>query len=123
MDTPDSSTPERQIPFDLLELPRVSRWERWGRWFRKYGMAASSSLGCLTLLVLFVAPVSMQTKKSVDPSIRCLSNVKQMGMAVSMYSQDYDERYMPKAHWMDSMLPYVKNEGVFLCPELDNVAP
>src|SRR5262249_26210228 len=56
-----------------------------------------------------------------------LSNGKQMGTALMMYSQDYDER-LPRVwtamfgvnngarDWKDDIQPYVKNSGVFRCP-------
>ena len=118
MDSPDLQTPERQIPFDLLELPRVSRWERWGRWLRKYGERALYSLGCLTVLGFILAPVGIWSH-GPGHRVSCLSNVKQIGLGILMYSQDYDDRYMPKVGWVESALPYIKNEGVFRCPELE----
>src|SRR5690606_28129356 len=53
----------------------------------------------------------------------CLSNEKQIGLAVMQYLQDYDERYMhqdetatPPHTWFDSLQPYIKSEQVFRCP-------
>lgn len=48
---------------------------------------------------------------------QCLSNVKQIAMAMLMYSQDYDEMQVGNG-WTDSLLPYVKAAAVFRCPEV-----
>ena len=46
----------------------------------------------------------------------CLSNVKQLGLAFSMYLQDYDEHYpLPKA-WNEGIYPYTKNTEILRCP-------
>jgi prepilin-type processing-associated H-X9-DG protein len=61
----------------------------------------------------------------------CLSNLRQIGIALQMYAQDYDET-CPNAQWIgpvafppnwyfgessrDLLMPYVKNLGVFACP-------
>jgi prepilin-type N-terminal cleavage/methylation domain-containing protein/prepilin-type processing-associated H-X9-DG protein len=68
----------------------------------------------------------------------CQSNLKQIGLGLMQYSQDYDEILIadwygsdtdvgPKASqplssddvsykWMDASFPYIKNEQVFICP-------
>src|SRR5207302_6038572 len=64
----------------------------------------------------------------------CLSNMKQCGLALMQYSQDYDEtlpswpfrndalfadpRFKTWSYsvWVDAAMPYVKNGGVFGCP-------
>src|SRR5207237_1171744 len=50
----------------------------------------------------------------------------QIGLAVSMYADDYDEALIPQREpaprnqvysWMQLAQPYVKNKQVFICPE------
>ena len=114
--------PER--PFDLMEPPPPTRAERWSIWFRVYGCSFLGTLGGFGLLAFILVPVFLQSQhKAASPSSRCLSNVKQMGIAVLMYSQDYDDRYMSKESWMDAAYPYPKNERVFHCPALDSEEP
>jgi prepilin-type processing-associated H-X9-DG protein len=52
----------------------------------------------------------------------CLSNTKQLALALQMYAQDYDQR-LPflaldnfRACWPEFVQPYVKNETLFQCP-------
>ncbi len=55
----------------------------------------------------------------------CLSNLKQISLAVLQYAQDYDET-LPTAgynagqrgRWFHQIGPYVKNYQVFTCPNL-----
>jgi len=50
-------------------------------------------------------------------SQQCLTNVKQDGLGLLMYSQDYDERFPPAtAGWMDATVPYLKNNEDYQCP-------
>jgi prepilin-type N-terminal cleavage/methylation domain-containing protein/prepilin-type processing-associated H-X9-DG protein len=58
----------------------------------------------------------------------CLSNMKQVGLALQMYAQDYDETLPlgnvvagfnePNAppNFLGSLVPYTKNLGIFACP-------
>lgn len=62
----------------------------------------------------------------------CQSNLKQLGLALMMYSQDYDERMVPVAvdegpgggyHWPQLMSPYLKMRGFVRCPDADYSKP
>lgn len=75
------------------------------------GLACCSVL----LLVLLVPPHQDRNKAR---SYSCLSNLKQQGLAVLQYSQDYDESLPSGGYWMDAVQPYIKNESVFQCPGL-----
>lgn len=46
----------------------------------------------------------------------CLSNLKQLGLAVLQYAQDHDETLPSADKWQDELLPYLKNEQAFRCP-------
>ncbi len=57
----------------------------------------------------------------------CLSNLKQSGVAMMMYIQDYDQFYplgescknaacSTYSYWYDVLGPYVKNTQIFYCP-------
>ncbi|MEA3400245.1 MAG: DUF1559 domain-containing protein [Armatimonadota bacterium] len=52
----------------------------------------------------------------------CSSNLKQIGTAILMYSQDYDERLpdhcgqKTAACWAVSIYPYINNAQIYACP-------
>lgn len=48
----------------------------------------------------------------------CQSNLKQIGLGIVQYAQDYDELMPPAREWIDRLQPYVKSEAVFNCPSL-----
>jgi type II secretory pathway pseudopilin PulG len=49
----------------------------------------------------------------------CLSNIKQIGLGLMMYAQDYDERLCPGVAiyaWYDLLAPYMKSTQILKCP-------
>jgi len=54
----------------------------------------------------------------------CMSNLKQLGLGVMMYVQDYDETYpniqqtngTGYLYWFQIVQPYIKSQQVFNCP-------
>src|SRR5688500_18731541 len=71
-------------------------------------------------------PVFAQAREKARQTT-CLSNVKQLGLGVAMYTQDHDD-FLPYNYaytwpgqrelyyWQDLCRPYVKNEAVYTCP-------
>jgi prepilin-type N-terminal cleavage/methylation domain-containing protein len=81
-------------------------------------------IAIIAILAAILFPVFAQVREKAR-SAACLSNLKQVGMATRMYSQDYDEVLVPnylftsgsyRAWWPDILAPYVKNQDVFVCP-------
>jgi prepilin-type N-terminal cleavage/methylation domain-containing protein len=88
-------------------------------------------IAIIAILAAILFPVFAQARERARAA-GCLSNAKQMGLALMMYSQDYDEVYPssfveiprincdnnnPMAIPYDAQLmPYIKNDGVFACP-------
>ena len=86
-------------------------------------------IAIIAILASILFPVFAQARAKARQAA-CLSNMKQIGTAVMMYVQDYDETYPPSqvpapqpapanavVSWPTLIYPYVKNEGVFLCPD------
>ena len=85
---------------------------------------------CSSDLILF--PVFARAREKARQA-SCSSNLKQLALAMHMYSSDYDERFAgecscgggnPCAHtdytcWRDRMYPYVKNLQIYECPSSD----
>jgi prepilin-type N-terminal cleavage/methylation domain-containing protein/prepilin-type processing-associated H-X9-DG protein len=97
-------------------------------------------IAIIAILAAILFPVFAQAREKARQT-GCLSNVKQIGLGVQMYLQDYDE-YVPRnayadpprvlegdhfvncssPRWMDVMQPYVKNTQLHNCPS-DPFAP
>src|SRR5579871_2200109 len=89
-------------------------------------------IAIIAILAAILFPVFAQARAQARKT-SCLSNVKQMGLGMLMYTQDYDEVYPldlskvppPKgdyflitvASWQNEVQPYVKNWGIFICPD------
>jgi prepilin-type processing-associated H-X9-DG protein len=85
-------------------------------------------IAIIAILAAILFPVFAQAREKAR-SISCLSNLKQLGTASIMYTQDYDEMVVPHclrdwadptgpvwAYWFEMIMPYVKNAQVFVCP-------
>lgn len=88
-------------------------------------------IAIIAILAAILFPVFARAREKARQS-SCLSNVKQLTLAVMMYTQDYDETlpgyYMPDSpssndQWHEIIEPYVKNEQIFVCPSDANANP
>ncbi|MDX1932293.1 MAG: DUF1559 domain-containing protein [Capsulimonadales bacterium] len=73
-------------------------------------------IAIIAILAAILFPVFAQAREKAR-SISCLSNVKQLGLGVSMYVQDYDETFPfawgnPAGTWYETVYPYIKNGQV-----------
>ena len=67
-------------------------------------------------------PVFFRARESGGPRDYCMSNLKQIGLGLKQYIQDYDEKYPPSsAEWPAVAQPYLKSWMIFQCP-LDSSA-
>ncbi len=99
-------------------------------------------IAIIAILAAILFPVFAQAREKAR-AISCLSNIKQVGLAWMMYTQDYDEQTVipfsdptgnvyqfptsandPKAaHWWpDLLLPYFKSWQIFVCPSEGDAA-
>ncbi|MCC6445718.1 MAG: prepilin-type N-terminal cleavage/methylation domain-containing protein [Armatimonadetes bacterium] len=86
-------------------------------------------IAIIAILAAILFPVFAQAREKAR-AISCLSNCKQMGNAVQMYLQDYDEKFphhscacdpVPmvnnsKQCYFTSIHPYTKSKNVYRCP-------
>lgn len=86
-------------------------------------------IAIIAILAAILFPVFAQAREKARQT-SCLSNIKQLGTALLMYTQDYDEMFVVHAYWEGDwntaegkakywegrVLPYIKNLGVFRCP-------
>lgn len=74
-------------------------------------------IAIMTIIAAIILPV-MQEAKEAARGIACLSNMRQQGMAITMYKSDntdiYGYNYPP---WLSRLNPnYLDSKGVFTCP-------
>lgn len=86
-------------------------------------------IAIIAILAAILFPVFARARENARRS-SCQSNLKQMGLAVMQYTQDYDETYprgLPQgparvagngtgAGWGGQVYPYVKSMAVYTCP-------
>jgi len=89
----------RQFAFTLIELLVV--------------------IAIIAILAAILFPVFARARENARRS-SCQSNLKQIGIGVMQYTQDYDEKYLPRENgagqWRALMQPYVKSTQLFKCP-------
>jgi len=88
-------------------------------------------IAIIAILAAILFPVFAKAREKARQT-SCASNLKQLGLAVIQYVQDYDEampvgeynsslnsgnNYYYYGNWTVSIYPYVKSAGVFTCPD------
>jgi prepilin-type N-terminal cleavage/methylation domain-containing protein/prepilin-type processing-associated H-X9-DG protein len=99
-------------------------------------------IAIIAILAAILFPVFAQAREK-GRQTACLSNCKQLGIALTMYATDYDDRLPPAkignsppyrhgcasngegyplwpAFWQDVVQPYTKNRGILRCPSDPN---
>lgn len=94
-------------------------------------------IAIIAILAAILFPVFARARENARRS-SCQSNLKQIGLGVAQYVQDYDETYplledsgsggvfltgtptalVNKQTWVDRIFPYVKSRQVFHCPSV-----
>ena len=86
-------------------------------------------IAIIAILAAILFPVFAQAREKARQTA-CLSNLKQVGLAATMYAQDYDETFpntefggnIDDAHeyyWGDMLYPYTKNWQILQCSSAD----
>ena len=94
-------------------------------------------IAIIAILAAILFPVFAKAREKARQS-SCASNLKQLALAINSYKQDYDEMYPlsypttgpggtrptscggnPAYWWQDELVPYVKSDGVYICPSGD----
>jgi prepilin-type N-terminal cleavage/methylation domain-containing protein/prepilin-type processing-associated H-X9-DG protein len=77
-------------------------------------------IAIIAILAAILFPVFGRARENARRS-SCQSNLKQIGLGIAQYTQDYDE-IMPRVdatgagHWKDTINPYIKSYQIFRCP-------
>ena len=83
-------------------------------------------IAIIAILAAILFPVFAQAKLAAKKSAD-LSNTKQIGIGLQIYLSDFDDTFMPsnhrqnddgnfETHWSWMVLPYMKNEQIFVSP-------
>jgi prepilin-type N-terminal cleavage/methylation domain-containing protein/prepilin-type processing-associated H-X9-DG protein len=72
-------------------------------------------IAIIAILAAILFPVFARAREKARQS-SCASNMRQLGLSMVMYTQDYDERFTGRVMWNQKVQPYAKNEQIFLCP-------
>jgi prepilin-type N-terminal cleavage/methylation domain-containing protein/prepilin-type processing-associated H-X9-DG protein len=80
-------------------------------------------MAIIALLAAILFPVFGRARENARRS-SCQSNLKQIGLGLLQYTQDYDERLVPGdnqtypnfRYYTDALMPYIKSEQIFSCP-------
>jgi len=88
-------------------------------------------IAIIAILASILFPVFARARENARRS-SCQSNMKQLGLGIIQYTQDYDEKYplarqetdpitiYSYAYWGQLIMPYVKSPQVLECPSFIN---
>ena len=88
-------------------------------------------LAIIMILAAIIFPVYETTMKRAEGT-SCVCNLRNLGLAARLYSDDYDDQIVPASLggppgyfgtcWDVSIQPYLRNRGILICPSDDNPA-
>jgi prepilin-type N-terminal cleavage/methylation domain-containing protein/prepilin-type processing-associated H-X9-DG protein len=91
-------------------------------------------IAIIAILAAIMFPVFGRARENAKRAV-CWSNLRQLGIALHMYAQDYDELFPiggdpvqwnwfcnPKLAFVGAIYPYVKNRSLFYCPSCEALA-
>jgi len=79
-------------------------------------------IAIIAILASILFPVFARARENARRA-SCQSNLKQIGLGMMQYVQDYDEKYLPAPDvnayhytFVAALQPYVKSTQIFICP-------
>ena len=82
-------------------------------------------IAIIAILAAILFPVFAKAREKARQA-SCLSNLKQLGLGMMQYAQDYDEM-LPQVYkdqgatrfwWFNDIQPYIKNTQLYKCPSM-----
>jgi prepilin-type processing-associated H-X9-DG protein len=78
----------------------------------------------ISLFLLLALPITTEIPcaRIKADSAHCLSNGRELSLALLLYTDEHNNTFPPADHWCDAVLPYVKshNKKIFVCPDARN---
>jgi prepilin-type N-terminal cleavage/methylation domain-containing protein/prepilin-type processing-associated H-X9-DG protein len=109
----------------MSSTARGARGLRAGRGFTLIELLVVIAIIAILAAILF--PVFAQAREKARQA-SCQSNLKQLALAITQYTQDYDEWYPQCFYgtsasgtsmtWVTFAQPYIKNTNIFKCPSM-----
>lgn len=84
-------------------------------------------IAIIAILAAILFPVFARAREKARQA-SCMSNLKQIGLALNMYGQDWDDmapiltyeaEWGDGKGWTEAIYPYTKNEQIYRCPSVD----
>jgi len=80
-------------------------------------------IAIISILAAILFPVFARARENARRA-SCMSNLKQIGLGMMMYTQDFDEHVVSHTlnsglTWYSTLQPYVKSSQLFFCPSSD----
>lgn len=111
----------------MNNTPTVSFPKRFAQGFTLIELLVVIAIIAILAAILF--PVFARARENVRRS-SCASNLKQIGLGIQQYAQDYDEKYVAQSTdgasnfgvlqawqaWPVALQPYIKSSQIFACP-------
>lgn len=121
MEAGTGNPPPGAMPPGVPPPPQPRGRSPWGVVAIVAGACAVVGLVGVVILAAILLPVFAQARERARTA-SCRSNLVQLGTAMQMYTQDWDELLPPAEGWSDVVQPYVRNTGVLQCPSDDQFA-
>ena len=116
--------PQAEYPWDSKRKPSVGQTHHFLLKKERKGFTLIELLVVVAIIGILAAllfPVFARARENARRT-SCLSNLKQLGLGLMQYTQDYDEAFplvsfpTPADSWTNSMQAYLKSRQILRCP-------
>ena len=100
----------------MMKLPKVNRSSR------SSGFTLIELLVVIAIIAILAGMLlpALSKAKGKAKQIKCSSNLRQIGIALQMYADDFDDRIPPRIsggfNWLQALRPYHGDSQIVICP-------
>jgi len=105
----------------ILGIVSLIRINRSNGTLKGWGVGLAGTI--LSTVLLLMLPIfaglllpALAKAKSKATAIRCMNNLRQLGLAARLYADENNERLPSAANWCDGLQKYVETGKAFQCP-------